>query len=79
MEQDVKAGASPQVPQAMLPRCQYCGTDPASLSPAFLMMPGIGRIVVFMCGSCRAIHTAHLMSTPDVPQNGRPSPLIVVP
>ena len=54
-------------PQMSLPRCQYCGTDPIPVVPAFINISG-AKAVVFHCAVCRATFGVQLMTV-----SGRPA------
>lgn len=63
MAVDIRTGASPPPqPQQMVPRCQYCGADPAPVLPAFTQF-GTGKVAVWMCANpgCRAVHSVQLV------------------
>lgn len=48
--------------EMILPRCQYCGTDPIQIVPAFANLAD-GRLATFMCANpeCRAVHSVQLI------------------
>ncbi len=60
-------GTLQQAVEQILPKCQYCGEDPAPLIPSPIAMGG-AQAVVFHCGNptCRAIFSVQLvaMDTP---------------
>ncbi len=71
-------GAQPgaQAVEQILPKCQYCGEDPAPLIPSPIATAG-AQAVVFHCGNptCRAIFSVQLVAMqPDTP---RRSPLAI--
>lgn len=56
-------------PVMLMPRCQYCGIDPARIVPAFANLAD-GRLATFMCANpdCRAIHSVQLIGMLQQPQ-----------
>lgn len=65
MSQDAKLGVGTgQAPnQNLVPRCHFCGADPAPVLPAFTKF-GSGQVTVWFCGNpnCRAVHSVQLVS-----------------
>lgn len=69
MERSKQRDNGTAVQQALLPRCQECGSDPAALTVSFLNIHG-ARVAVFHCAvpECRAIHGVQLLAVPDTPR-----------
>lgn len=66
--------ASQELP-ASLPKCQYCGTDPAPIIPAFFSHAG-ARCIVFHCGMCRAVFTTSVLSFGETAPQAEPSRIL---
>lgn len=46
--------------QLSLPRCQFCGEDPAPVMIAMMSQPA-GQIAVFHCAACKAIYSCQFV------------------
>lgn len=69
MQTRTKPDNGTAVQQALPPRCQECGSDPAALTVSFINIMG-ARVAVFHCAvpECRAIHGVQLLAVPDTPR-----------